>query len=104
MDINNLLAELFKSMAHPLRIKILINLSEKENFVCELAKCIGEGQPQVSRALAQLKDAGLIVSERKGNKICYKLSSNEITQIINSAKQIIKRQSSLIIKTLQKGD
>lgn len=104
MDIYNLLAELFKAMAHPLRMKILVNLSEKENFVCDLAKCIGEGQPQVSRALAQLKDAGLILSEKKGNRTCYKLSSYEIMQIINLARQIIKKQGSLIIKTIEKGD
>ncbi len=102
MDKYDLIAELFKNLSNPLRIKILYALGKKNTTVCNLAQIINENQPQVSRALSLLKDAGLLICERKGNKVCYKLSSYKIIDILNSANEIIKQQSYNIFQILKK--
>lgn len=106
MDINALQAEFFKAIAHPLRIKILNALKEHNSCVCDMARVIGEGQPQVSRALAQLKQAGLVIFDKKGTKMCYRLKSREVVKLLEIAHSIIRQESEHVIDTLsgKKGD
>ncbi len=100
MNAYEIQAEFFKAIAHPLRIKILNALKDKNSCVCDMAKCIGEGQPQVSRALAQLKQAGLVVFEKKGTKICYRLKSREVVKLLEISGSIIKAGSETVINAL----
>jgi DNA-binding transcriptional ArsR family regulator len=106
MGVNELQARFFKAMAHPLRIKILNTLMQNNSCVCDMAKVIGEGQPQVSRALAQLKLAGLVVFEKKGTKICYRLKSREAVKLLEISNGIIRDESENVIDALsgRKGD
>lgn len=106
MDKNEIQAEFFKAMAHPLRIKILNTLKDNNSCVCDMAKVIGEGQPQVSRALAQLKQMGLVVSDKKGTKICYKLKSKDVVKLLEISNSIMKQESETVIDALsgKKGD
>lgn len=99
-----LLSELFKNLGNPLRLKILYTLAEKKETVCNLAEIINENQPQVSRALAILKNSNLVICERKGNRVCYKLSSNEIIEILELANNLIKKQSIKIIETIKQEE
>lgn len=103
MNANEIQAEFFKAIAHPLRIKILNALKDNNSCVCDMAKVIGEGQPQVSRALAQLKKAGLVVFEKKGTKICYRLKSREVVKLLDIAGLIIKEESENVIDALDKN-
>jgi DNA-binding transcriptional ArsR family regulator len=106
MDVNEIQAEFFKAIAHPLRIKILNALKEKNSCVCDMAKFIGEGQPQVSRALAQLKQAGIVMSEKTGTKICYRLKSREVVKLLEMSNGIMREDSEKVIDALsyRKGD
>jgi DNA-binding transcriptional ArsR family regulator len=67
---------------------------------------IGEGQPQVSRALAQLKQAGLVIFEKKGTKICYRLKSREVIKLLEISNGIIMEESEKVIDAFsdRKGD
>lgn len=101
----DLSANLFKVLAHPLRLKILYILAEKNISVCNLAKFLDEKQPKISRALAELKNSGLVTCERNGKTVCYKITSKKfIADILNATDEIIKEQSYKIIKTIQKED
>jgi ArsR family transcriptional regulator len=106
MGVNEIQAEFFKALAHPLRIKILNALKENNSCVCDMAKVIGEGQPQVSRALAQLKQAGLVIFEKKGTKICYRLKSREVIKLLEISNGIIMEESEKVIDAFsdRKGD
>jgi DNA-binding transcriptional ArsR family regulator len=102
MDINEIQAGFFKAIAHPLRIKILNTLKENNCCVCDMAKKIGEGQPQVSRALAQLKQAGLVIPDKKGTKTCYRLKSMEVEKLLELSNLIMKEESENVIDALSK--
>jgi len=92
MNINNLEANFFKILSHPLRIEILNILQNGGRFVCDITKLIKESQPQISRNLTVLKQAGLVVYEKKGTKICYKVKDDRIFRLLEIAKGILKRQ------------
>ncbi len=60
-----------KAVADKNRMRILKMLEEKSMCVCELAAVLDIKQPSVSKHLAILKNAGLIVDTRSGQWIEY---------------------------------
>ncbi len=68
-------AHMFKALAHPVRIYILEKLKERPWCVCELAKELGINKSIASKHLTQLREAGLIGSQKSGTLVEYKLTA-----------------------------
>lgn len=66
-------AEMFKALAHPMRLILLEKLNERPRCVCELAAEVGIEKSVASKHLAQLKDAGIIEDEKHGTLVEYHL-------------------------------
>ncbi len=66
-------ADMFKALAHPMRIFMLEKLKERHWCVCELAAEVGIDKSVASKHLSQLKAAGLIDDERRGTLVEYRL-------------------------------
>jgi ArsR family transcriptional regulator len=65
---------LFELLADSTRRRILALLLEhREICVCRLVGALDLPQPKVSRHLAAMREAGLLVSRRKGTWILYRL-------------------------------
>ena len=62
-----------KALAHPSRLFIVDELSRGERCVCELTELIGADVSTVSKHLAVLREAGLVLDERRGVQIFYRL-------------------------------
>jgi len=60
--------ELYKLLAEPVRLRLLVLAGEEELAIGELAEVLGEGQPNVSRQVAPLRRAGLLAVRRQGNR------------------------------------
>ena len=74
-------ANLAKALSHPVRVKILKILNEKNVCMCgELVELLPLAQSTVSQHLKELKKAGLIYGEIEGPKMCYCLDKNIIGQ------------------------
>ena len=66
------LANLAKALSHPVRIKILKILNDKNVCMCgEIVELLPLAQSTVSQHLKELKKAGLIKGDIFGPKICY---------------------------------
>ncbi|MUF07180.1 metalloregulator ArsR/SmtB family transcription factor [Pseudomonas sp. CCM 7893] len=66
---------LFKCLADATRIRLtLLILREGELCVCELIHALNDSQPKISRHLAQLRSAGLLLDQRQGQWIYYRLN------------------------------
>jgi ArsR family transcriptional regulator, arsenate/arsenite/antimonite-responsive transcriptional repressor len=68
------LAELCKALADETRLRILALLARGEVCVCELHGSLRLPQPTVSRHLAFLRRAGLVVARRDGIWMHYRLA------------------------------
>jgi len=68
------LSSLLKLVAEPSRLKILCILRQGEHCVCEFEDHVGLSQSLLSHHLADLRDAGLIVGEKKGLNVHYSLT------------------------------
>jgi DNA-binding transcriptional ArsR family regulator len=65
---------LFKCLADDTRTKItLLVVTEGELCVCELTAALGLSQPKISRHLALLRSAGLLLDRRQGQWVYYRL-------------------------------
>ena len=62
-----------KALAHPSRLFIVDELSRGERCVCELTEMIGADVSTVSKHLTVLKEAGLVLDDRRGQQVFYRL-------------------------------
>lgn len=84
------LASAFKALGHPVRIALLNRLLSGEPCVNELHNCVGQSQPSVSQHLGVLRDRGIIVPERKGNRTCYRAADERLKDLLKLAAEILK--------------
>lgn len=67
--------ELFKALSDEIRLKSLLLLEDEgELCVCELMTALAEPQPKISRHLALMREAGVVVDRRQGQWVFYRLN------------------------------
>ena len=66
--------ELYRILAEPVRLRLLALAAEEELTIGELATLLDESQPNVSRHLAPLKQAGLVIVRRQGTRALARMS------------------------------
>jgi ArsR family transcriptional regulator len=65
----------YKCLADDTRLRcLLLILTENELCVCELIAALEESQPKISRHLALLREAGILVDRRQGQWVFYRLN------------------------------
>jgi len=75
-------AELFKALGHPTRVKILEYLSEGEKCVKDIWQELGIPQPTVSQHINILREAGIISFRKEGVKTCYRIEMPIVVKIM----------------------
>jgi|SRR5579875_1876088 len=70
----DLVARRFRTLGEPCRLRILLELEEGERSVGELVSALDENQPNVSKHLQILFDAGLVGRRRDGTSMLYAIS------------------------------
>lgn len=68
----------FKAFGDPTRLKIIMLLSDGELNVNEIVKKIGLSQPTVSRHLAILRQANVVIDRREAQQVFYSLNKESI--------------------------
>lgn len=68
-------AGIIKAMAHPSRLFIVDELARGERCVCELTEMIGADISTVSKHLAILRKAGIVVDRKEGLQVYYTLKT-----------------------------
>ncbi|UOF89567.1 metalloregulator ArsR/SmtB family transcription factor [Fodinisporobacter ferrooxydans] len=76
------IAESFKALSDPTRIRILHNLSKRELCVCDLAEVLGMTQSAVSHQLRYLRTLRIVKSRREGNTIFYTCDDAHIVGLL----------------------
>jgi ArsR family transcriptional regulator, repressor of sdpIR and other operons len=72
----------FKALADPTRREILKLLRKGPRTSGEIADQFESTWPTVSRHLGVLRDAGLILSERRGQQIVYELNTTVFDDVV----------------------
>ena len=77
-DLAELIARRFRALSEPLRVRILDLLREGELSVNALADRLGAGQQNVSKHLAVLVDAGMLVRRKDGVHVYYRIADEGV--------------------------
>ncbi len=83
-------ARVFKALAHPSRLFILEQLTDRERCVCELTDMIGADMSTVSKHLSVLKSAGVIQDEKRGLQVYYSLKMPCILRFFECVGEVLE--------------
>ena len=82
-------AELFKTLGHPARIRILELLSDRDHAVHELLEQIEIEPSNLSQQLAVLRRSSMVVSRRRSGEVVYSISVPEVRDLLLAARTIL---------------
>ena len=68
----------FKAFGDPSRLRIVALLSDKEMTVNDITDAVKLSQPTVSRHLAILREAGVVIDRRDKQKVYYRLNKDSV--------------------------
>ncbi|MCW2787752.1 MAG: transcriptional regulator [Aeromicrobium sp.] len=82
-------AELFRTLGHPVRIRVLELLQDGPRPVRELLADIEVESSNLSQQLAVLRRAGIVTSSREGSVVRYTLATPDVAQLLLSGRRIL---------------
>lgn len=90
LDAATSVAAMLKSLADPLRLRMLSAIATDprgEACVCDLAELADVSQPTVSHHLKKLKETGVLLSQRRGTWVYYRIAPalrSAVTALLDS--------------------
>ena len=91
-EIQGLKADLFRALAHPVRIRVLELLALREHTVQELQDALGLDQPAVSQHLAALRARLLVTARRQGTLAYYTLRSPLVADLLRVSRELLSHR------------
>ena len=82
-------SKLFKGFADKSRLAILKSILDRPKTVSEIIERTGLPQPNTSIHLACLLECDLVLKEKKGREVFYRITTKEIKKIIKGAQNIL---------------
>lgn len=76
------MAETFKLLGDPTRLRIVYALSRGELCVCDLASMLGVGNTAISNHLRLLRSMKLVTYRREGKLAYYSLADDHISRLL----------------------
>jgi ArsR family transcriptional regulator, arsenate/arsenite/antimonite-responsive transcriptional repressor len=80
MEIHKL-ADCFKALGDPTRLKMIALLNLRDFCVCEFIPIFNISQPAISKHLSRLKSAEFVTENRKGQWVFYSLNRERLESI-----------------------
>ena len=75
--------EIFKALGNPGRLTLVRTLMDGERCVCDLVHAVGLGWSTTSKHLDILREAGVVSSDKRGQKIFYRLELGCVSHFID---------------------
>lgn len=75
-------ARYFRVLGDPTRLRLLEALLEGPHTVSELTAIAAAPQSRISNHLACLKWCGLVISERRGREVVYRITDPRVGQVL----------------------
>jgi DNA-binding transcriptional ArsR family regulator len=89
MDTADVKADLYRALAHPMRLRALELLRAQERTVRDLQTLLKLDSGAISQHLSALRRQGLVESRREGTTAVYTLADPRIAQLLDLGRQII---------------
>lgn len=86
------IADTFKMLAHPTRVRLIRALASGELCVCEISEVVGLSVSATSHQLHQLKDLRIVRSRSEGKLVHYSLHSPFIVSLLDDCARHLTEQ------------
>ncbi len=87
-------AEVFKLLGDPTRVRIVDALSHGERCVCDLASLVGISESAVSHQLRLLRSARLVRVRRTGRMAFYSLDDHHVVGLLHDTRRHVQEAAS----------
>ena len=77
-----------KAIAHPLRLKILCMLGDKEISVQDIVACVGTSQSNISQHLSILRDKGVLATRKDANRVYYRIGDLRTLKLVGMMREV----------------
>jgi len=84
IEVIDLVATRFRTLGEPIRIRILQSLQNGEQNVTALVAAIGSTQPNISKHLRILQEAGLVGRRQDGNNVYYAIADPTVFDLCDA--------------------
>lgn len=84
------LADVFKALGDPTRVRIIQALAVGELCVCDLAEVLDMTQSAVSHQLRVLRSLAIVRNRRDGKEVFYSLDDEHVMQLLAQAWDHVK--------------
>ncbi len=84
------LVNVFKALSDPNRIRMVKMLEQKELCVCEMRSILGLSNSTASKHLSILRDANLIVDEKDGKWVNFRLNDKTDSPFVGGVLKLMK--------------
>ena len=81
------IADIFKLLGEPTRLKIILALIKNELCVCDISATIDSTVSAVSHQLRLLRNARIVKYRKEGKMIYYSLEDDHVKNLIEQAKE-----------------
>lgn len=75
------IADRFRLLGEPMRIRVLDRLRSGEASVGELVAALGTSQQNVSKHLTTLHRAGILARRKDGNRVLYSIADQSVLEL-----------------------
>jgi DNA-binding transcriptional ArsR family regulator len=96
-----LVAQRFRVLGEPMRIKLLDALRDRDATVSELQQTLGASQQNVSKHLAILHAAGMVTRAKHGNQVRYAIGDPGVFDLCDQVCGGVRRQLQQLDSILQ---
>ena len=98
-----LIAQRFRVLAEPMRIKLLDRLRDGDATVGELQAALGASQQNISKHLGILHNAGMVTRVKDGNHARYAIADEGVFELCEQVCGGVRRQLDELDALLQRG-
>lgn len=77
-----------KAMSHPLRLKILCILGDREISVQDIVDQVGTSQSNISQHLGILRDKGILATRKDANRVYYRVGDARTLRLISMMQEV----------------
>lgn len=94
-------AELCRAMGNPLRMEIMLLLRDKPMSVSDIASATNQPQGTISRNLGALRNAGVVLTHRRGNQVLYQVANPKLMNVCDLMREVLEEQMAHTVKLAQ---
>ena len=98
-----LVAQRFRVLGEPMRIKLLDRLREGDATVGELQESLGASQQNISKHLGILHNAGMVTRTKDGNHARYAIADDGVFELCEQVCGGVRRQLDELDVLLQRA-